>query len=117
MDDTEREKEPPASGSGDERESARTATTEFRIPAKVDLTRPDIRVRRPATPPEPPEPPAEPEADEAAPEEAPAATEEAEAEPEAAASDGTGPTRVERLPQLASPQPAVRSSGPWTVQW
>ncbi|WP_347876768.1 serine hydrolase, partial [Actinomadura sp. 7K534] len=32
---------------------------------------------------------------------------------------GTGPTRIERLPDLAAPQeqPAVRSSGPWTVQW
>ncbi|WP_433464245.1 hypothetical protein [Spirillospora sp. CA-128828] len=38
-DDTERE-----------RESSRTGTAEFRIPAKVDLTRPDIAVRRPPKP-------------------------------------------------------------------
>ncbi|MGP4021998.1 hypothetical protein [Actinomadura sp. 3N407] len=42
--------EPVTSGSKDEREPARTATAEFRIPAKVSLTRPDIPIRRPAKP-------------------------------------------------------------------
>lgn len=44
MDDDEREPDTP--GTEDERDSSRTATAEFQVP-KVNLTRPDIAVRRP----------------------------------------------------------------------
>ncbi|TMR36274.1 hypothetical protein, partial [Actinomadura geliboluensis] len=41
------EREPDASGTEDEQDASRTATAEFPAPAKVNLTRPDIALRRP----------------------------------------------------------------------
>ena len=80
MDDAEREPDTP--DTEDENDASRTATAEFRVPAKVNLTRPDIAVRRrpaektptwyvqfpsppeePADSAEPPEPEDEPEAE------------------------------------------------------
>lgn len=141
MDDVEQE--PVASGSAkDERESSRTATAEFRIPAKVSLTRPDIAVRRPAEPEdEDPEPVEDAEDTEdkdetetAPPRPAPAPQSgpwhvempgpAPARKPEDAPRPGAaGPTRVERLPvpsaQSAPPPqiPAAGSSGQWSVPW
>ncbi|WP_433474302.1 hypothetical protein ACQPZP_36920 [Spirillospora sp. CA-142024] len=83
-DDTERE-----------RESSRTGTAEFRIPAKVDLTRPDIAVRRRVKPKDEPadEPPEEPAAAPQGPwyvQFTPPAEAEAEPETEPEAEDADG---------------------------
>ncbi|MFS2294777.1 MAG: serine hydrolase [Actinomadura sp.] len=59
MDDAKRGQDEP--GTGDEHDPGRTATAEFRIPPKRDLTRPDIPVRPPAKDGE--DPPAEPAED------------------------------------------------------
>ncbi|XRQ05199.1 serine hydrolase [Actinomadura welshii] len=138
MDDAKRE--PAESGTGNERESGRTATAEFRIPAKVDLTRPDIPVRRPPEPedepagepadtekaetgtaetaerPETPEPAKPAEAANSTKTEDPTETEDSAKTTESAPEDappaaGTGPTRVERLPVL-SPRPAPPQATP-----
>ncbi len=72
MDDAKRGQDEP--GTGDEHDPGRTATAEFRIPPKRDLTRPDIPVRPPVRPPAkdgegPPAEPAEDAAEDASGEE------------------------------------------------
>ena len=44
--DDEAERERDTSGTEEEQDASRTATAEFRAPAKVDLTRPDMAIRR-----------------------------------------------------------------------
>ncbi|MFG2085242.1 hypothetical protein [Spirillospora sp. NPDC048824] len=119
--------EPVTSGSEDKREPARTATAEFRLPAKVSLTRPDIPIRRSAKPkgdssggsaspptgpwyvklPKPPEDSvAEDAAEPGAPN--PDAADPGTAEPDAAEDTAAGapPAAEDESPQAASPSKA-----------